>query len=184
MRKAYRREITPEEIFHYIYAVLYAPGYRERYGEFLRTDFPRIPFPKDWEIMEALAGLGRRLVELHLLRSAELDPPSARFEGKGPNRVEKGKLGLRYEPETQRVFINQTQYFAPVPLEVWEYPIGGYQVCAKWLKDRQDRQLSLDEIRTYCQILTALGKTIAIQEEIDDLYSRVEEAILEVGNTG
>ncbi|MCS7305673.1 MAG: hypothetical protein NZ602_11280 [Thermoguttaceae bacterium] len=129
-------------------------------------------------LFAAMAELGRRLVDLHLLHSAELDPPAARFEGGGNNRVEKGKHGLRYDAQTQQVWINQTQYFAPIPIEVWEYPIGGYQVAAKWLKDRQDRPLSLDEIRTYCRIVTALGRTIAIQQELDALYTRVEEAVL------
>jgi len=114
-------------------------------------------------------------VALHLLESPELDPPLARFEGRGDNRVAKSKReGFRYEAESERVYINKTQYFAPVPLEVWEYPIGGYQVCHKWLKDRRGRQLRLNDIRTYCLIVTALARTLELQEEIDGLYSRVE----------
>ncbi len=176
---AYGEAPTPEQVFHYIYAVLYAPSYRERYADFLRLDFPRIPFPGEQEVFEALAELGRRLVDLHLLRSPELDPPLARFEGEGDNRVaKKGRKGFRYDAQTERVYINATQYFAPVPLEVWEYTIGGYQVCEKWLKDRRERQLSLDEIRTYCRVVTALARTIALQEEIDEVYSRVEESLL------
>jgi len=86
------------------------------------------------------------------------------------------KKGLRYDPESARVYINETQYFEGVPPEVWEYHIGGYQVCHKWLKDRKNRDkgLSADEIRTYCRIVTALAKTIEIQREIDELYSGVE----------
>ncbi|MCD6506596.1 hypothetical protein J7M22_08205 [Candidatus Poribacteria bacterium] len=138
-------------------------------------DFPRIPFPAERETFEAMAELGRRLVALHLLESPELDPPLTRFEGKGDNRVAKNKReGFRYDAETERMYINRTQYFTPVPLEVWEYPIGGYQVCEKWLKDRRERRLSLDDIRTYCRIVTALIRTIKLQEEIDGLYSRVE----------
>ena len=126
-----------------------------------------------------MAELGKRLVALHLLRSPELDQPLARFEGQGNNRVGRGKRdGFRYEKEIERVYINTTQYFAPVPLEVWEYTIGGYQVCAKWLKDRRGRQLTLDEIQTYCRIVTALARTIEVQEEIDGLYALVEEAPL------
>jgi very-short-patch-repair endonuclease len=171
--------ITPEQVFHYIYAVLYAPSYRERYADFLRLDFPRIPFPRDREVFEAMAELGARLVALHLLRSSELDPPLPRFEGEGDNRVAKtGHKGFRYEAESERVYINPTQYFAPVPKEVWEYAIGGYQVCHKWLKDRTGRQLTLDEIRNYCRIVTALSRTIALQEAIDVVYSRVEESPL------
>ncbi len=170
---AHGREPTPEEVFHYVYAVLYAPTYRAKYAEFLRLDFPRIPFTADHALFEALAGLGGRLVGLHLLRSPELDPPLARFEGAGDSRVAKSKAP-RYDAAAERVYINATQYFAPVPAAVWEYQVGGYQVCHKWLKDRQERQLSLEEIRTYCRVVTALARTIEIQEEIDARYPGAE----------
>lgn len=171
--------ITPEQVLHYIYAALYAPSYRERYADFLQMDFPRIPFPAEREAFEAMAELGKRLVDPHLLRSSELDPPLARFEGQGDNRVGKNaREGFRYDAQAEQLYINPTQYFAPVLREVWEYPIGGYQVCEKWLKDRGERQLTLDEIRTYCRIVTALAHTIALQEEIDEAYSRVEDSPL------
>jgi len=175
---AYGREPTPEEIFHYVYAVLYAPTYREKYAEFLRLDFPRIPFTKDPELFQRMTELGKRLVDLHLLRSAELDPPIARFQGDGDGKVQTGKKGLRYEPKTERVYVNEGQYFEGIPPEVWEYPIGGYQVCHKWLKDRKDRTLTLDDIRTYCRIATALSRTIEIQDAIDKLYPGVEDTLL------
>lgn len=176
LAQAYGEAPPPEQVFHYIYAVLYAPSYREKYADFLRLDFPHIPFPAEREIFEALADLGRRLVALHLLESPELDPPLARFEGEGDNRVAANRReGFRYEPETERVYINPTQYFAPVPPKVWEYPIGGYRPAEKWLKDRQGRPLSLDEIRTYCRIVTALKLTLEVQEEIDEVYSQVEQ---------
>lgn len=176
LAEAYGREPSPEEIFHYAYTILYAPTYREKYAAFLRLDFPRIPFTSDQNLFVRLAELGKRLVELHLLRSPELDPPLAQFKGEGNDRViVSGRQGLRYDASEERVYINQGQYFAPVPPEVWEYPIGGYQVCHKWLKDRKDRTLTVDEIRTYCCIVTALSKTIEIQAEIDTLYPAVEE---------
>jgi len=181
LAQAYGTEPAPEGIFHYVYAVLYAPAYREKYAEFLRIDFPRIPFTADRELFEQLAALGERLVALHLLKSPELDPPAARFEGQGDNRVAcAGKKGLRYEPEQERVCINATQYFAPVPPELWQYRIGGYQVLQKWLKDRRERRLTLDEIRTYCRVVTAIGKTIAIQQDIDALYPAAESSVIEV----
>ena len=176
--KVHEDQPTPEISFYYIYAILYSNVYRDRYAEFLRTDFPRIPFTSDHELFEKLAALGKRLVDLHLLRSDELDPPIAKFEGDGDEIVQTGKNGLRYEPKTQRVFINETQCFEGVPPQVWEYQIGGYQVCHKWLKDRKDRHLSLDEIKTYCRIMTSLAKTIEIQAAIDELYPVVEETLL------
>ncbi len=166
--------ITPEQVFYYIYAILYAPTYREKYADFLRLDFPRIPFTADFALFTELAALGERLVNLHLLRSSELDPPLARFEGQGENKV----IKVTRDAAAERVHINPNQYFAPLSEEVWEYFIGGYQVCEKWLKDRQGRQLTLDEIRTYCHIVTALSKTIEIQEQIDGLYPRVEQTLL------
>jgi len=172
----------PEIVFHYIYAILYSNVYREKYTEFLRTDFPRIPFTSDHELFDELAALGKRLVDLHLLRSDELDSPIAKFEGDGDRIVQTGKNGLRYEPKTQRVFINETQHFEGIPPQVWEYQIGGYQVCHKWLKDRKDRHLSLDEIKTYCRIVTALAKTIEIQAVIDELYPMVEETLLAISS--
>ncbi len=174
LAQACGQPVTPEQVFHYIYAVLYAPTYREKYADFLRLDFPRIPFTADFARFTELAALGERLVDLHLLRSVELDPPLAKFEGQGENKVVK----VRYDAATERVYINPDQYFAPVPQEVWKYPIGGYQVCEKWLKDRQDRTFGLDEIRTYCRIVTALARTIEIQEEIDGLYQGVEHSPL------
>ncbi len=167
---------SPEEIFHYIYAVLYAPSHREKYEEFLRTDFPRIPFTADRELFAELAALGARLVDLHLLRSPELDLPNCRFEGQGDAVVARTKAqGFRYDPDEQRLYINRTQYFGPIPEEVYEYRIGGYQVCDKWLKDRKERRLELDDIRAYCRMVTALGGTLTIQQQVDALYPGVEK---------
>lgn len=175
LAQAYGREPTPEEIFHYIYAVLYAPTYRAKYAEFLRRDFPRLPFTVDATLFGKLAALGKRLVGLHLLQSPELDPPACRFEGAGDGRIAKGRQqGLRYEAKEQCVYINAAQYFRPLPEAVWTYRVGGYQVSEKWLKDRQERRLELDDIRTYCRIVTALGRTIEIQQQIDALYPAAE----------
>jgi predicted helicase len=178
---AHGKQPTPEDIFHYIYAVLYAPSYRSKYAEFLRMDFPRIPFTADAGLFAGLASLGAKLVGLHLLKSPELDPPLCRFDGESDCCVNKDrKTGLRYEPAEQRVYVNATQYFAPVPEAVWSYQAGGYQVCEKWLKDRRERRLELDDIRTYCRIVTALARTMEIQQEIDALYPGVESNLIEV----
>jgi predicted helicase len=179
---AYKREPTAEQILHYVYGVLYSPSYRELYNDFLKTDFPRIPFTADGVRFRDMAALGEQLTALHLLKSPELDPPLARFNGEGDARVAKNKsAGFRYDPDEERVWINDAQFFEPVAPELWEYRIGGYQVLEKWLKDRRDRQLSLDEIRTYCRIVTAIAKTIELQEQIDELYAGVEEAVVEIG---
>jgi len=173
--ESYRRAPTPEDIFYYIYAVLYSNLYRSKYAEFLKIDFPRVPFAQDYKIFHKMAKHGQRLAELHLLESSELDHPLAKFRGKGSNKIEK----LKYIENEARVYINQNQFFDNIDEAVWNYQIGGYQVCSKWLKDRTGRILSLDEIKQYCKIATAIRKTIEIQKNIDKSYLEVETAIIE-----
>jgi predicted helicase len=172
--RAYGRRLAPEAVFHYIYAVLYSTEYRRKYAEFLKSDFPRVLFTSSHKVFEQMSRLGNRLVDLHLMKSKGLDQPIARFQGDGNNRVEKP----RYSEEEGRVYINKAQYFEGVEREVWEYTIGGYQVPEKWLKDRKDRTLNLDDIKHYCRIITALKKTIELQQQIDDLYPAVEESVI------
>ncbi|MBA7676105.1 hypothetical protein ES703_84346 [subsurface metagenome] len=175
----YKKEPTSEEIFYYIYGVLYSNIYREKYAEFLKIDFPRVPFTKDNKLFSKMGEYGKRLVDLHLLKSKELDQPIAKFQGEGDARVEK----YEYDKKEKRVYINKTQYFEVVPEEVWKYQIGGYQVCRKWLRDRKsaDRTLSLEDIKHYCKIVTALQKTIQIQKEIDKIYPKVEKDVIKFG---
>jgi hypothetical protein len=171
----YGKTPTPEAIFYYIYAVLYAPAYRTKYAEFLKMDFPCIPFTADANLFRKLSAMGEKLVALHLLKSPDLDPPACRFEGEGDECVGKDrKNGLRYDAAKQRVYINATQHFAPVPEAVWAYQVGGYQVCEKWLKDRKEHRLELDDIRTYCWIVTAIGLTLELQQQIDVIYPEIE----------
>ena len=171
----------PEDIYHYVYAILHAPVYREKYAEFLRREFPRVPFTSDREVFANIVSLGSRLTELHLLTSSELDRPTCRFDGQGNMVVARTKAqGFRYDPDAERMYINKTQYFGPVPERVYEYRIGGYQVCDKWLKDRKERRLKLEDIQTYCRIVTAIGHTIRIQEQLDDLYPEVEKDLVSI----
>jgi len=172
--KAYKKEVSPEEIFYYIYAVLYSETYRLKYSEFLKIDFPRVPFTYDYKLFKKMSEYGSRLANLHLLKSQELDSPIARFQVEGGNRVEKPK----YDENAERVYINKEQYFEGISGEVWGYQIGGYQVSDKWLKDRKERILTLDEIQTYCRIVTAIQKTIEIQKVIDEAYTALESQLL------
>jgi predicted helicase len=103
--EAYRRKPTPEEILRYIYGVLHAPIYRAKYSEFLKIDFPRVPFTREREVFARMSQLGLRLLDRHLLKASELDAPIARFQGSGDNRVEK----QAYNAKDRRVYINQTQ---------------------------------------------------------------------------
>src|SRR5579883_1337655 len=156
----------PEDIFDYMYAVFHAPTYRERYTEFLKIDFPRLPLTSNVELFRALCALGERLVSLHLLeKTGRL---TVRFPEPGDNRVEKVEfLESRDTPGLGRVTINKQQYFDGVPAEVWEFHVGGYQVCQKWLKDRKGRVLTYDDIQHYRKIVAALQETITLMEQID-----------------
>jgi predicted helicase len=174
LSKAYKNRVIPEEIFYYIYAVLYSELYRTKYAEFLRIDFPRVPFTKDYKLFKHMSEYGNKLVDLHLLKSLELDAPIAKFQGKGDYKVEK----LKYDEKGGCLHINASQYFEGIPQVIWAYQIGGYQVCDKWLKDRKGRTLSLDEIQTYCRIVTAIKKTIEIQKSIDGIYENVERELI------
>jgi len=168
-RDAAEDEFGPEDIFHYIYAVLHSPTYRERYAEFLKIDFPRVPLTADPALFRELAALGRELVALHLLESVNVLTPITSYPVPGDNRVEKGyPKYTRAESELAgRVHINPTQYFDGVPPDVWAFHVGGYQVLDKWLKDRRGRQLSYDDLTHYQRVVVALKRTMELMEEID-----------------
>ena len=169
------RPVSPEEFLAYVYAVLYTPAYREKYAEFLRVDFPRVPLPESESTFSAFAGEGARLIELHTLEASDLVPPSARFYGEGAALVEKP----RYAADEQRIYINKTHYFEPVSPEAWSCRIGGYQVLEKWLKDRKGRELT--EAEQYMKIITAIEKTLEVQTRLNELWSLLEaEAVTKI----
>ena len=154
----------PEDVFYYAYAVFHSPEYRERYAEFLKQDFPRLPLTSDRELFAALAEKGAELAGLHLMTSPALDAFITRFPEGGTNEVEK----VRYAMADGRVHINNEQYFEGVSEEVWEFRVGGYQVLDKWLKDRKGRTLSYENIRHYQRIVVALSETRRLMREIDE----------------
>ena len=161
----YEHHYTPEAILGYIYAVLHAPTYRTRYAEFLRIDFPRIPFPEKADDFDKLSELGQDLVQAHLLREVPRKGLAA-YHGKGDHEVE----AVRYSPEEQAIWINKTQCFRPVPQAVWDFHIGGYRVLDRYLKSRKGRKLSLDEINHVAAIADSLAFTIEQMVKIDEAY--------------
>jgi len=169
--------IPPEDIFYYAYAVFHSPTYRKRYAEFLKIDFPRLPLTGSLKLFRALAAKGAELVALHLLESPKVQDFITEFPEKGDNVVEKVQFiltpalshGRAKEKTLGRAYINKTQFFGGVPEAVWEFHIGGYQVCEKWLKDRKGRKLSYDDIQHYQKIVVALNETIRLMAEIDKL---------------
>lgn len=170
LNRAYGKKPKPEAVLYYIYAVLYSNTYRQKYAEFLKRDFPRVPFCRDYDLFRAISKSGKNLADLHLMKSKKLDKPIAKFEGSGDNLVTK----VLYNDKESLVYINSGRYFGPITKDIWEYQIGGYQVMAKWLKDRKNRRLSLENIKHYCRIATAIRETINIQKQIDAIYTGVE----------
>ena len=173
LNRAVGSDPAAENVFAYIYAVLWSKSYRHRYSDFIKRDFPRVPIVSNRDVFSALVTHGEELVSLHTMRV--MPPRVTRFDVAGSNEVVKvrwadelpsqigGQAGLG------RVYINQEQYFGAVPLAVWEMHIGGYRVAEKWLKDRRGRQLSYDDLTHYQSVIAALARTLALQHEIDSV---------------
>lgn len=164
-----KQDIAAETIFYYIYGILYSNIYRDRYAEYLKIDFPRVPFTKDTQLFKQMAGYGKAIADLHLMQSSDLDTPIAKYQGNGDNdKVEQ----VSYDESQGRIYINQDKYFEGISPEVWSYHIGGYQVLHKYLKDRKGR--TMDNPIYFCRMITAISKTIEVQAQIDEIYEDVE----------
>ena len=154
-------KVSPENIFDYIYAALHSPSYREKYKEFLKINFPRVPYPKDAKSFKELVAFGAELRSLHLLESPKVNQFITTYPIAGSDTVEK----ITYK--NGKVFINAEQYFGNVPEVAWNFYIGGYQPAQKWLKDRKGRALTNTDIEHYQKIIVALAETNRIMKEID-----------------
>lgn len=165
---------APLDLLDYIYAVLHSPTYREKYKEFLKIDFPRVPYPKDAKIFWELVKLGGEIRKIHLLESAVVEDYITTYPKAGSNEVTR-KLTLRSpgfvatENGLGQVWINDEQYFDKVPETAWNFYIGGYQPAQKWLKDRVGRTLDFEDILHYQKIIVALSETDRIMKEIDEI---------------
>lgn len=158
---------SPEDVFDYIYAVLHTPEYRSKYKEFLKVDFPRIPYPKSAAVFDRLVAFGGELRNAHLLKDKHSQfEKVAAFAVEGENVVE----GVRFEEG--RVYINGSQYFGNVSEDVFNFYIGGYQPAQKWLKDRKGRALTNDDCDHYQSIILALIKTRDVMDELSKFSSK------------
>jgi hypothetical protein len=178
IKQKYGKEPTPETIFGYIYAVLNCPVYRDKFEDFLADDYARIPFPDEKADFEALAKLGWALSQAHTMK--EIPPPEGkkttgkkgkvaddvRFEGTGSDTIE----AVRYELDKNAIFINDTQSFSPVLIDVWRFTIGTYQVLERYLKSRTGHEMSLDEIDHFLNVVRALTFSNAQMAKIDVAY--------------
>lgn len=158
-----KNTFSPIDILDYINAIIHSPTYREKYKEFLKINFPRIPYPKDATIFFQLVKLGAEIRQIHLLESSIVEKYITKYPIDGNNVVTK----IKYD--NNKVYINETQYFDNVPQIAWEFYIGGYQPAQKWLKDRKDRELSFDDILHYQKIIVALSETDRLMKDIDKI---------------
>jgi predicted helicase len=174
LERSFEKKTTPEQIMHYCYGIMFSNIYREKYAEFLKIDFPRIPFTANHGLFMQMAGLGKELAQLHLLKSKSLDRPLVKYWGQGDDIIEKPV----YKEESGRIYINSAKYFHGIAPEMWNYHIGGYKVLEKFLKDRKGQQMADSTI--YCKIATAIAETIKIQAMIDPLFEEVENNLTEI----
>ncbi|MDA7984241.1 MAG: N-6 DNA methylase [Alphaproteobacteria bacterium] len=162
-----RSKFAPIDVLDYIYAVLYSPNYREKYQEFLKISFPRVPYPEDKKLFWRLVNLGGQLRDLHLMKSETLNTRVTEYNIPGDNVVE----GVKFQETDSengvgRVWINKKQHFDKVPKRAWEFRLGGYQPCQKWLKDRKGQKLGNDDIQHYQRIVVALDETAKLMRKI------------------
>jgi predicted helicase len=165
---------SPLDILDYIYAVLHSPTYREKYKEFLKIDFPRVPYPKNQKTFWDLVKLGCEIRQIHLLESSKVEEYITTYPKDGDNiittKIAKKDWEL-FDTKKQlgRIWINEEQYFDNIPLTAWQFYIGGYQPAQKWLKDRKERELKFEDILHYQKIIVALSETDRIMNEIDNI---------------
>lgn len=170
---------APIDILDYIYAVLHSPAYREKYKEFLKIDFPRVPYPKNEKTFWNLVELGKELREIHLLESNKVEDYITSYEmaenAENDHNAITTKIGKKdwelidQEKQLGRIWINESKYFDNIPVSAWEFYIGGYQPAQKWLKDRKERELKFEDILHYQKIIVALTETDRIMKEIDKI---------------
>jgi len=160
------KTFRPEDIFNYIYAIFHSPIYRQRYAEFLKIDFPRVPLTANSALFWELVIKGDKLVKYHLMK--ETGTEISTYPIPGSDIVEQ----VKYNENHQQIWINSEQYFDQVPQQIWNFYIGGYQVCQKWLKDRKGRQLNFDDISHYQNIISIISETVKIMEDVDQIIEK------------
>jgi len=162
----YKTEYSPEQILGYIYAILYSPFYRSKYSGFLKNDFPKIPFIDDETMFVKLSEIGNDLVDLHTFSKIP-DCIYGSFIGEGNCVIDK----INYA--NNKLFINEKQYFDNTPENVYNFTIGNYRIVERFLKERKDKQLDLDEINTIESIIKSLYITIEKMNELENITKQL-----------
>lgn len=166
LEKCYKKKDLTEDIFYYIYAVLYCPKYREAFAEQLQIDYPKVPFTNDYKLFKTISEIGKSLSELHLLTSKELSKPLIKFNGKGNNKVTE----IDFNEAEEKLLINPTQYFIGITKEMWEWEVGKNKPLQRWIKNAKDKELGLNETIEFGKICSAIKLTFDKQAEVDKQY--------------
>jgi hypothetical protein len=166
----FRKRISPEQFFFYVYAILHSPRYRKTFFEELRIDFPRIPFLRDLEAVKQLSSVGEKLAHLHLLESELPSQSKIEFKGAGKNTVS----ALRFDPEEGRLYINKIQYFSDVHFGEWTLKIGGHEVLREFFTDRLGTNLSSDDVDSIRLIIHALKLTPNLMQSVDEVLEKAK----------
>jgi Type ISP C-terminal specificity domain len=173
--KLFSHSIDPLDILGYIYAILYSNEYRKKYSDDLRLGFPRIPITTNQDMFIEVSAIGKTLMRVHLLEDQEIDNYTG-FPESGTDIIKK----IEYIASESRVYMNENQYFSKISLEIWNYQVGGYQICRRWLQERLGRRLRSSEQRTFIHIVGAIRKTIELQRQIDIIYPAVESRTFQI----
>lgn len=169
LEKQYKKKDLTEDIFYYIYAILYCPKYREVFAEQLQIDYPKVPFTNDYKLFKTISEIGKSLSELHLLTSKELSKPLIKFNGKGNNKA----TNINFNEVEEQLFINPTQFFSGITNEMWEWEVGKNKPIQRWIKNVKDKELGLNETIEFGKICSAIKLTFDKQAEIDKHYSTI-----------
>jgi predicted helicase len=164
----------PENLLGYIYGILYCKAYRKKYASELRTSFPRIPLTSDKDLFLKISLIGRELIQLHLLSNPKIWQSMAGFPEVGSDIVEK----ITFDAANSRALTNDKQYFSKIDPEIWEYEVGGYKVCERWLRERIGRKLNSDDQTFFMRIVGSIKDTIKLQRELDNLCSEIERNVV------
>jgi len=173
LQKNYDKKDITEQIFYYIYAVLFSNIYRNKFPELLKIDFPKIPFAKNVKIFEKIAKLGEKLINLHLLSSSKLNKPKVKFQGIGNSEVQK----IKYDSKKNLIYINENQYFDNIKQDLWNFKIGKNQVIKKWFTNKN--KIEFEDAIEFSKIATAIYETFNIQNKIDQIYPEIESELIE-----
>jgi len=174
LKTSVAKDIEPIDIFRYIYAILHATKYRDKYAEFLKISYPRIPFTSNHTLFFSFVRLGEKLINIHFLSFCSEEERNVGYPVDGTNIIEE----RRYDTENKRIYINKTQFFERISDEEWNFYIGGHQVLDRWLREMKNKRLSLEEIRHFIKIVACIRETIKLMQILDGLYDNLEKSII------